>query len=66
MASLATFGKNIFSSFSGFVVDKLEFLNTSENLHNDWAIFFIITSLMVVPSLVFLWIIKDKLGLSEK
>ena len=66
MASLATFGKNIFSSFSGFVVDKLEFLNTSQNLHNDWAIFFIITSLMVVPSLVFLWIIKDKLGLSEK
>ena len=66
MASLATFGKNIFSSFSGFVVDKLEFLNTSENLHNDWAIFFIITSLMVIPSLVFLWIIKDKLNLGEK
>ena len=29
MASLATFGKNIFSSFSGFVVDKLAFLNLS-------------------------------------
>ncbi|SVB78889.1 uncharacterized protein METZ01_LOCUS231743, partial [marine metagenome] len=26
MASLATFGKNVFSAFSGFVVDKLEFL----------------------------------------
>ena len=66
MASLATFGKNIFSSFSGFVVDKLQFLNTPQNLHNDWAIFFIITSLMVIPSLVFLWIIKDKLNLNEK
>ena len=65
MASLATFGKNIFSSFSGFVVDKLAFLNTTENIHNDWAIFFIITSLMVIPSLVFLWIIKDKLNLNE-
>ena len=63
MASLATFGKNVFSAFSGFVVDKLEFLNSPENLHNDWAIFFIITTLMVIPSLVFLWIIKDKLNL---
>ena len=66
MASLATFGKNVFSAFSGLVVDKLEFLNSPENLHNDWAIFFIITTLMVIPSLVFLWIIKDKLNLREQ
>ena len=58
MASLAT--------FSGFVVDKLEFLNSPENLHNDWGIFFIITTLMVIPSLVFLWIIKDKLNLRDQ
>ena len=63
MASLATFGKNVFSAFSGFVVDKLEFLNTPENLHNDWVIFFIITTLMVIPSLIFLWFIKNKLKL---
>ena len=66
MASLATFGKNVFSAFSGLVVDKLEFLNSPENLHNDWAIFFIITTLMVIPSLVFLWVIKDKLNLREQ
>ncbi len=66
MASLATFGKNVFSAFSGFVVDKLEFLNNPENLHNDWAIFFIITTIMVIPSLIFLWMIKDKLNLSGK
>ena len=66
MASLATFGKNVFSAFSGFVVDKLEFLNSPENLHNDWGIFFIITALMVIPSLIFLWIIKDKLNLREQ
>ena len=63
MASLATFGKNVFSAFSGVVVDKLAFLNSPENLHNDWVIFFIITTLMVIPSLIFLWIIKDKLNL---
>ena len=66
MASLATFGKNVFSAFSGFVVDKLQFLNTAENLHNDWAVFFVITTLMVIPSLIFLWVIKDKLNISEK
>jgi MFS transporter, PAT family, beta-lactamase induction signal transducer AmpG len=63
MASVATFGKNVFSSFSGFVVDKLEFLSNSENLHNHWAIFFIITAVMVIPSLIFLWFIKNKLKL---
>ena len=66
MASLATLGKNVFSAFSGVVVDKLKFLNSPENLHNDWAIFFIITTLMVIPSLVFLWIIKDKLNLRDQ
>ena len=63
MASLATFGKNVFSAFSGFVVDKLEFLSNSENLHNHWAIFFMITAVMVIPSLIFLWFIRNKLKL---
>ena len=63
MASLATFGKNVFSAFSGFVVDKLEFLSNSENLHNHWAIFFIITAVMVIPSLIFLWFMRNKLKL---
>ena len=63
MASLATFGKNVFSAFSGLVVDKLEFLSNSENLHNHWAIFFIITAVMVIPSLIFLWFIRNKLKL---
>ena len=63
MASLATFGKNVFSAFSGFVVDKLEFLSNSENLHNHWAIFFIITAVMVIPSLIFLWFIRNQLKL---
>ena len=48
------------------MVDKLEFLNSNESLHNDWAVFFVITFLMVIPSLIFLWVIKDKLGISER
>ena len=59
-------GSQIGPSFSGVVVDKIEFLSSPGNLHNHWAIFFIITTLMVIPSLVFLWIIKDKLNLYEK
>ena len=66
MASLATFGKNVFSAFSGFVVDKLEFLNSPENLHNDWAVFFVITAIMVIPSLIFLWMVKDKLKIGAQ
>ena len=65
MASLATFGKNVFSAFSGFVVDKLEFLSNSENIHNHWAIFFIITAVMVIPSLIFLYMIRNKLKLND-
>ena len=65
MASLATFGKNVFSAFSGFVVDKLEFLSNSENIHNHWAIFFIITAVMVMPSLIFLYMIRNKLKLND-
>ena len=48
------------------MVDKLEFLNSPENVHNDWAVFFVITTIMVIPSLIFLWMIKDKLNISEK
>ena len=66
MASIATLGKNVFSSFSGYVVDNLEFLNTSANSHNDWVVFFIITTIMVFPSLGFLWMIKDKLNINNE
>jgi len=35
-------------------------------LNGDWGIFFILTAIMVVPSLIILWFIKNKLKLSEK
>jgi len=34
-------------------------------LNGNWIIFFIITALMVVPSLVFLFLIRKKLNLNE-
>jgi PAT family beta-lactamase induction signal transducer AmpG len=45
LASIGTLGRTFVSGASGFVVDAL---------HGNWALFFVITSLMVVPSLVLL------------
>ena len=57
LASLGTAGRTLLASSSGSLVDWL---------NGDWGIFFIITALMVIPSLVCLWFIRKKLKLSEK
>jgi len=57
LASIGTAGRTSLAASSGALVDWL---------NGDWGIFFIITAIMVIPSLIFLWIIKDKLNLSEK
>ena len=57
LASIGTAGRTTLASSSGALVDWL---------NGDWAIFFVITALMVIPSLIILWIIKNKLKLSEK
>tara|TARA_B100001121_G_scaffold58269_1_gene51480 strand:+ start:6914 stop:8305 length:1392 start_codon:yes stop_codon:yes gene_type:complete len=57
LASIGTAGRTTLASSSGALVDWL---------NGDWGIFFIITALMVIPSLIILWIIKNKLQLSEK
>ncbi len=57
LASIGTAGRTTLSSSSGALVDWL---------NGDWGTFFIITTLMVIPSLVCLWFIKDKIVLSEK
>jgi PAT family beta-lactamase induction signal transducer AmpG len=51
LASIATLGRTVLSSFSGLMIDELQ---------NDWTVFFIITTLMVLPSLVLIWIIRNK------
>ena len=57
LASIGTAGRTTLASSSGALVDWL---------NGDWGIFFILTALMVIPSLIILWLMKDKLRLSEK
>ena len=56
LASIGTAGRTTLAASSGALVDWL---------NGDWGIFFIITALMVIPSLIFLLIIKDKLKLND-
>tara|TARA_Y200000002_G_scaffold377679_1_gene383700 strand:+ start:1702 stop:3015 length:1314 start_codon:yes stop_codon:yes gene_type:complete len=56
LASIGTAGRTLFASSSGALVDWL---------NGDWGIFFIITALMVIPSLLCLIAIKGKLKLNE-
>ena len=57
LASIGTAGRTTLASSSGALVDWL---------NGDWGIFFVLTALMVIPSLIILWLMKDKLKLSEK
>tara|TARA_B100001113_G_scaffold351284_1_gene350045 strand:+ start:499 stop:1890 length:1392 start_codon:yes stop_codon:yes gene_type:complete len=57
LASIGTAGRTTLASSSGALVDWL---------NGDWGIFFVLTALMVIPSLIILWTIKNKLNLSEK
>tara|TARA_A100001015_G_scaffold310206_1_gene411149 strand:- start:5147 stop:6559 length:1413 start_codon:yes stop_codon:yes gene_type:complete len=51
LASIGTIGRTVFASSSGALVDWLG---------GDWGLFFIITALMVIPSLILLYWLKDK------
>ncbi|MDA7783911.1 MFS transporter [Candidatus Pelagibacter sp.] len=80
LASIGTAGRTIMASSSGALVDSLEngaiinlkykFINLGSisipSFENPWAVFFVITAIMVIPSLICLWFIKDKLKLHEK
>ena len=54
LASIGTAGRTTLASSSGAMVDWL---------NGDWGIFFIITAIMVIPSLICLWFIRNKLKL---
>ena len=56
LASIGTAGRTTLAASSGALVDWL---------NGDWGVFFIITAVMVVPSLIFLYVIKDKLKLND-
>ena len=50
MASLGVFGRTLLASSSGMIVDGLE---------GNWALFFLLTAIMVIPSLLFLRMIRE-------
>jgi len=54
LASIGTAGRTTLAASSGAMVDWL---------NGDWGIFFVITAVMVIPSLVCLWFIRHKLQL---
>ena len=57
LASIGTAGRTTLASSSGALVDWL---------NGDWGVFFILTAIMVIPSLIILWIIRNKLKINEK
>ena len=57
LASIGTAGRTTLAASSGAMVDWL---------NGNWGIFFIITAVMVIPSLIFLYMIKNDIKLSEK
>ena len=54
LASIGTAGRTTLAASSGALVDWL---------NGDWGIFFVITAIMVIPSLICLWFIRNKLKL---
>ena len=54
LASIGTAGRTTLAASSGAMVDWL---------NGDWGIFFVITAIMVIPSLICLWFIRHKLKL---
>ncbi len=55
LASIGTAGRTLLASSSGSLVDYL---------NGDWGIFFIITAIMVIPSLLVLLFMKSKIKFS--
>ena len=52
LASIGTLGRTTLASSSGSLVDYL---------NGDWGLFFVITSVMVIPSLILIFFLKEKI-----
>ena len=57
LASIGTAGRTTLAASSGALVDWL---------NGDWGMFFVLTTIMVIPSLVCLWLIKNKIKIGAK
>ncbi len=56
LASIGTAGRTSLAASSGALVDWL---------NGDWGIFFVITAIMVIPSLILLYSIRNKINLND-
>ena len=57
LASIGTAGRTTLASSSGALVDWL---------NGDWGTFFVLTTVMVIPSLICLWLIRDKIKIGAQ
>jgi len=57
LASIGTAGRTTLASSSGALVDWL---------NGDWGTFFVLTAVMVIPSLICLWFIRHKLKIGAQ
>jgi len=57
LASIGTAGRTTLASSSGALVDWL---------NGDWGTFFVMTTMMVIPSLICLWFIRHKLKIGAQ
>jgi MFS transporter, PAT family, beta-lactamase induction signal transducer AmpG len=57
LASIGTAGRTTLASTSGALVDWL---------NGDWGTFFILTAIMVIPSLICLWFMRNKIKIVTK
>ena len=57
LASIGTAGRTTLASSSGALVDWL---------NGDWGTFFVMTTVMVIPSLICLWFIRNKLKIGAQ
>jgi len=57
LASIGTAGRTLLASSSGALVDWL---------NGDWGTFFVLTTVMVIPSLICLWFIRNKVKVGAK
>ncbi len=56
LASLGNLGRTTLAAGSGALVDWMD---------GAWSLFFVLTTLMVIPSLVMLWMLRDKLDAAQ-
>jgi len=57
LASIGNFARTSMASFAGSLVDALD---------GNWALFFLLTSLMVIPGLLLLWFIVKQLNRKQQ